>query len=266
MLAKWLRSGIACGRSTVAYPLLKDSFSVEYKNWNRVPVSTGKCGNCNICVEVCPLSAISVKKTGDSNTVEINADRCICCGVCIKSCNKGLLRPGKLDLAEKVGIPSDGGIFMDDQSLAEISNVKKLAGIFKRSLHVRHIDTGSCNACISEILSLSNPYYNFHRLGIFFTASPKHADVLLVTGAVTIAMRDILRETFEAMPRPRIVIAAGGCAADGCLFKDSERFAGQVADFLPVAIKIPGCPPNPFALLNGLLMGVNHPSEGEPTR
>lgn len=144
----------------------------------------------------------------------------------------------------------------------EYEAASRLRRAFGRSLHVRHIDVGSCNACESEVLSLSNPYYNFHRLGLFFTASPRHADVLLVTGALTPAMHPVLLETYEAMPRPRIVLAAGVCALHGGVFARSSQFVGPVDSVLPVDVYLPGCPPTPYAFINGLLAAVGRSGEG----
>lgn len=135
---------------------------------------------------------------------------------------------------------------------------------FGHSLHIRHIDVGSCNACESEVLALSNPYYNFHRLGLFFASSPRHADVLLVTGALTEAMKDVLLATYEAMPRPRIVIAAGVCPIHGGVFHNSSCFAGPVDTVIPVDAYIPGCPPTPYALIHGLLLAAGREKEVVP--
>lgn len=144
----------------------------------------------------------------------------------------------------------------DWKNIDESQTIKKLRVIFGGSLYVRHIDVGSCNACESEVLSLSNPYYNFHRLGIFFVASPRHADVLLVTGALTQAMKPVLLETYEAMPKPRIVIAVGVCAIHGGLFAQSIDFAGPLDQVVPVDVWIPGCPPHPYALIDGIIKAV----------
>ncbi len=158
---------------------------------------------------------------------------------------------------------ADHGIHADWDELEEQGMSARLARYFGHSLHIRHIDVGSCNACESEVLALSNPYYNFHRLGLFFTHSPRHADVLLVTGALTRAMAPVLRETYDAMPRPRLVVATGVCALHGGVFANSSRFVGPVDSVLPVDAYIPGCPPNPYALLQGLLKAIQSREEAK---
>lgn len=122
-----------------------------------------------------------------------------------------------------------------------------------RSLSIRHVDAGSCNACELELHALNNPFYDVERFGIRFVASPRHADVLLVTGPVTKNMTEALRRTWEAVPGPKWLVAAGGCAADGGCFAGSYAVVGGVAAVLPVDLHIPGCPPAPTALLRGLL-------------
>jgi Ni,Fe-hydrogenase III small subunit len=122
-----------------------------------------------------------------------------------------------------------------------------------RSLAIRHVDAGSCNGCELEIHALNNPYYDIERFGFRFVASPRHADVLLVTGPVTLNMREALERTYAATPEPKWVVAAGDCAADGGCFRGSYAIAGGVSAVLPVHLHIPGCPPSPIALLEGLL-------------
>ncbi len=128
--------------------------------------------------------------------------------------------------------------------------------LFGRSLHIRHVDAGSCNACESEIKLLTSPYYDMQRLGLFFTTSPRHADLLLVTGPVTRAMVDPLRQTYEAMPDPRLVVAVGACACSGGIFGESAFTLGGVEKVLPVDVFIPGCPPSPLTLIHGLLLAL----------
>ncbi|MHB9842051.1 NADH-quinone oxidoreductase subunit B family protein [Paraburkholderia terrae] len=119
------------------------------------------------------------------------------------------------------------------------------------------MDAGSCNGCESELQALNNPFYNLHRLGIFFTASPRFADVLLVTGPVTHAMKGPLLEAWQAMPRPKWVIATGTCAVSGGVSGGNYACENGLADVIPVDIYLPGCPPNPAAIMHALLMVLN---------
>ncbi|HET7401947.1 MAG TPA: NADH-quinone oxidoreductase subunit B family protein [Usitatibacter sp.] len=125
-----------------------------------------------------------------------------------------------------------------------------------RSLVIRQVDAGSCNGCELEINALNNPYYNIEGLGIRFAASPRHADLLLVTGPVTRNMEEALRIAYEAMPGPKLVVAAGDCGCDGGIFGESYATRGGVASVIPVDVAVPGCPPTPAALLQGILTAV----------
>jgi Ni,Fe-hydrogenase III small subunit len=148
----------------------------------------------------------------------------------------------------------------DDAALAELAkNVEKAAQArLGRSLSIRQVDAGSCNACELEIQALANSYYDLERFGLRFVASPRHADVLLVTGPVTKNMREALLRTFDATPDPKWVVAVGGCAADGGIFRGSYACVGGVSDVVAVDLHIPGCPPSPTALLKGLLALLVH--------
>jgi Ni,Fe-hydrogenase III small subunit len=143
----------------------------------------------------------------------------------------------------------------DDDALAELAQSVNRAARARlgRSLSIRHVDAGSCNGCELEIHALSNAFYDLERLGLRFVASPRHADVLTVTGPVTKNMREALLRTYDAMPDPKWVVAIGRCAVDAGLFAGSYAVAGGVKDVLPVDLHIPGCPPNPRRLLAGLL-------------
>ena len=124
---------------------------------------------------------------------------------------------------------------------------------FGRSLQIRQVDTGSCGACISEIIATNNPIYDLQRFGISFVASPRHADALLVTGPLSKNMLLALKNTYAAMPNPKFVITVGDCALDGGLFKGSYYLEAKIKDILPVALHIPGCPPPPLTIINCLL-------------
>jgi Ni,Fe-hydrogenase III small subunit len=143
----------------------------------------------------------------------------------------------------------------DDAALSELAGhvdraARKRLG---RTLAIREVDAGSCNGCELEIHALNNAFYDLERFGIRFVASPRHADVLLVTGPVSVNMREALERTYRATPDPKWVIAAGDCARDGGVFSGSYACAGGVSTVLPVDLHIRGCPPSPIALLKGLL-------------
>jgi Ni,Fe-hydrogenase III small subunit len=121
---------------------------------------------------------------------------------------------------------------------------------------VRHVDAGSDASCEQEIQALFNPFYDINRLGFFLTATPRHADILLVTGVVTTAMAGPLRETYDAMPDPRVVVAIGTAACSGSIFVTGEEVIGPVHEVLPVDVRIPGAPPSPLSIINGLWVAV----------
>jgi Ni,Fe-hydrogenase III small subunit len=135
-----------------------------------------------------------------------------------------------------------------------------------RSLSIREVDAGSCNGCELEIHALNNAYYDVERFGIRFVASPRHADVLLVTGPVTRNMRDALERTYHATPDPKWVVAAGDCARDGGCFAGSYAVVGGVGEVVPVDLHIPGCPPTPMAMLQGLLALLESVDKGAAAR
>jgi len=140
---------------------------------------------------------------------------------------------------------------------------QRVARQFGRSLHIRTLDTGSCAACEQEIRLLAAPHYDLHRLGFFFTPAPRHADLLMVTGPMIRAFGVAARKTFEAMPGPKIVVATGACALGGVYPADAFTH-GTVGEILPVDVWIPGCPPSPLALLQGLLVAVDRLADKTP--
>ena len=151
-------------------------------------------------------------------------------------------------LTEAPPKPDEAALAELAQSLARAARVK-----LGRSLSIRQVDAGSCNGCELEIHALNNAFYDLERFGLHFVASPRHADVLLVTGPVTRNMREALLRTYNATPDPKWVVAVGACAADGGVFAGSYAVEGGVKDVVPVDLHIPGCPPSPRVLLAGLL-------------
>jgi Ni,Fe-hydrogenase III small subunit len=156
---------------------------------------------------------------------------------------------------------------LSDTAIAELAESLDRAARRRlgRSLAIREVDAGSCNGCELEIHALNNPFYDLERFGIRFVASPRHADVLLVTGPVTKNMREALQRTYQATPDPKWVVAVGDCARDGGCFAGSYAVVGGVAEIIPVALHIPGCPPSPSAILSGLLALLQQESgNGKP--
>jgi len=128
---------------------------------------------------------------------------------------------------------------------------------FAGALTIRHVDAGSCNGCELEINALNNPYYNLEGLGIKFVASPRHADMLLVTGPVSRHMEVALKRTYDATPEPKLVVAIGDCGCTGGIFGESYASCGRVANVIPVDVAVPGCPPTPLAIMQGILTAIS---------
>jgi Ni,Fe-hydrogenase III small subunit len=149
-----------------------------------------------------------------------------------------------------------------DQAVADRSEElrRTVTRLFGRSLHIRTLDTGSCASCEQEIRLLAAPHYDLHRLGFFFTPAPRHADLLMVTGPMVRAFTSAARKTYDAIPDPKIVVATGACALGG-VYQPDPFTCGGVAGTLPVDVWIPGCPPSPLALLQGLLVAVGRLAE-----
>ena len=205
--------------------------------------------SCSACAEICPTAAITATP-GQAAPIALDYGKCVTCQLCVEACPAGALTRS-YDWA--FGVHSREDLHRAEDRGEDEALRKRPTG-FYRSLHVRHVDAGSCNGCESELQALNNPFYNLHRLGVFFTASPRHADVLLVTGPVTHAMRDALLAAYEAMPEPRWVMAIGTCAVAGGTAAGGEFSANGLEGILPVDIYLPGCPPNPAAMIEALLL------------
>ena len=146
---------------------------------------------------------------------------------------------------------------VDDSPDAAAERIhREILAILGQALTIRAVDAGSCNGCELEIHALGNPYYNIEGLGIRFVASPRHADMLLVTGPVSRNMEEALRRTYEAMPEPKLVVAIGDCGCTGGIFGENYASCGRVANVLPVDLSVPGCPPAPIDILRGILIAV----------
>ncbi len=159
----------------------------------------------------------------------------------------------------RTGIPTEPAPEPADEALLQARLQEQVRRTLGRALAIRQVDAGSCNGCELEIHALGNPYYNIEGLGIRFVASPRHADLLLVTGPVSRHMAIALRRTYDATPDPKLVVAVGDCGCTGGIFGESYASLGRVANVIPVDVEIPGCPPTPTALLRGILAAIRTP-------
>ena len=170
-----------------------------------------------------------------------------------------------VDRILRAGIPSEPPPPVRAEPGDEVSHIQqRLLDILGKALTIRMVDAGSCNGCELEIHALGNPYYNLEGLGIKFVASPRHADMLLVTGPVSRHMATALRRTWEAMPDPKLVVAVGDCGCTGGVFGAGYASCGRVANVIPVHCTIPGCPPPPSDILRGILSAVSGHGEAPP--
>ena len=157
----------------------------------------------------------------------------------------------------RTGIVSEPAPAVDDALRATTQRLSE--AVLKqlgRALVIRHVDAGSCNGCELEIHALNNPYYNLEAIGIKFAASPRHADLLLVTGPVARNMEVAVKRAYEATPEPKLVVAVGDCGCTGGIFGESYASCGRVANVIPVDVSIPGCPPTPLQLIQGILAAI----------
>lgn len=160
----------------------------------------------------------------------------------------------------KTGIKTETHSFISmDEHPINSDQQKTIVKHFGRALAIRHVDAGSCNGCELEIQATTNPYYNLEGLGIHFVASPKHADLLLVTGPVSKHMEIALKRTYAAIPEPKWVIALGDCGCTGGIWGESYATSGKVSNVIPVNLTIPGCPPTPIQILQGILSVIYQP-------
>jgi Ni,Fe-hydrogenase III small subunit/ferredoxin len=255
-MSLWTWFGLVAGNASTNWPL-KGGDDGQAGTLGMPRYDPSKCQpDCNACVEACVTHAISFK-AGSSASVAPSVDwgRCIVCQMCTEVCPSDAFTPSG-DWAVGVSRRPDleWSQALSSEAAGKLTDASKRA--FRRSLHIRHVDAGSCNGCESELQALNNPFYNLHRLGIFFTASPRFADLLLVTGPVTHAMRGPLKETYDAMPEPKWVMAMGTCAVSGGVSGGNYACGNGLDDLFPVDVYLPGCPPNPSAIIHALLLVV----------
>jgi Ni,Fe-hydrogenase III small subunit/formate hydrogenlyase subunit 6/NADH:ubiquinone oxidoreductase subunit I len=251
-MPQWTLIGLLKGKQTAPWPLAEgndgQSGLIGMPRYH-----PERCtADCEACADVCPTAAITLRsqKGGVGGRLDVDYGRCVVCQLCSEACPTEAMTTSS-DWA--FGARRRDDLKWGAESTTPQSEPSARVG-FRRSLHIRHVDAGSCNGCESELQALNNPFYNLHRLGIFFTASPRFADLLLVTGPVTYAMREPLRAAYEAMADPRWVMAVGTCAVSGGIAEGGYACGHGLEGVLPVDLYLPGCPPNPAAVMHALLM------------
>jgi Ni,Fe-hydrogenase III small subunit/NAD-dependent dihydropyrimidine dehydrogenase PreA subunit len=237
------------GYRTAPYPVPDPGLPALFRG--RPVLDPAKCvDGCAACVEVCPTDALRVSEAGP----ELDLGRCIFCGDCVAACAEGaitLSRDWRVAASKRQGLVATG-----DRPLQIDALGRELRRLLGRSLRLRQVSAGGCNGCEVEVNALGNVVFDASRFGIDFVASPRHADGVLVTGPVTANMKEALLITYQAIAEPKLVIAAGACAISGGLFRDYQEVSNGVEGLLPVDLYVPGCPPHPLTILDGLLRSL----------
>ncbi|MBQ7608474.1 MAG: NADH-quinone oxidoreductase subunit NuoB [Desulfovibrionaceae bacterium] len=231
---------------TLDYPAKEPFLPERYRG--RPELTSVDCGQCRLCLEACPSGAI--RREGAD--LRLDLGRCIFCGACEKACPKGAIHYTR-DYKVAAFTREDLILTSSAQKLAPPKSKSERKPLFTRSLKLREVCCGGCAACEADTNVLGTLLYDLGRFGIDFVASPRHADGILVTGPVTQNMAQALFDTYRAVPDPRIVIAVGSCAISGGLFAESPECLGGIPKEIPVDLYVPGCPPNPWSILSGLL-------------
>jgi Ni,Fe-hydrogenase III small subunit/ferredoxin len=250
-MLEWIPRGLRQGRVTTRYPQREEIPPPGYRGRIELLDATEAAPEL---ADLCPTGSIT---DDDDRRLALDRGRCILCGACVRAA------PGRFAFEPRYQTAARSREALvvsgeDESSRPEPTRraLGEQARALRRSIHVRHIDCGSDGSEEWEIQALWNPYYDIQRLGFFLTNAPRHADVLLVTGPVTRAMREPLERTWDVMPEPKALLAVGSDACSGGLNDAGELTAGGVDALLPVDVYVPGSPPSPIAIMHGLLLAT----------
>ena len=244
-MLKVIKERILQGHQTSAYPKVLPVLPQRFRG--RPRLAADRCASdCDACASVCPTQAIQ------SRPLQLDLGACVFCGRCEDACE-----------AKTVSFTSDFRLAASTRSTLYVSPKQELSfasalsdqmlRLFGRSLKLREVSAGGCNGCEADLNVLSTVGFDLGRFGIQFVASPRHADGIVVTGPVSKNMESALRDTYAAVPTPKIVIAVGACAISGGCFAGSDQVINGIPADIPVNLYVPGCPPHPYTTLDGLL-------------
>jgi Ni,Fe-hydrogenase III small subunit/ferredoxin len=255
LLARWKQ-----GHRTMRYPA-GPPCELPERFVGRPTVDVAKCkGECRQCVAVCPSGAIGFGPNG--HNVQLDTGRCLFCRQCETACEPGAIRFTRN--YQVAASHRDDLTVRDATQRAAVTLDEASRRLFGRSLRLRQVSAGGCNACEADVNVLGTVAWDLSRFGIQFVAAPRHADGLLITGPVPDNMRLALQKTYEAVPSPKLVIAVGACAISGGPYVDHPEVHNGAAGQVPVDLFIPGCPPHPLSILDGLLSLLGRVAERSP--